>query len=170
MGLSTLLLWAGLSVGALASGAPRPKVYDYIWNRAAVVEYDQWETVGNPGWNWKSMSTAMLKAENYTGGPAGSGTKGPLHASVSRYVPEHQKLFVPTVVGSLGIPENNNSLQGNPIGVMFQPSSVNATNYVRSYSANAYLPKAGSNLEILTNTLVAKVNLKKQTRTSSSHR
>lgn len=139
------------------------------WNRAAAVEYDQWEKVGNPGWNWKSMSTAMLKAENYTGGPPGSGTKGPVHASVSRYVPEHQKFFVPTMVGSLSIPDNNNSLQGNPIGVMIQPSSINPTNYVRSYSANAYLPKAGPNLEILTDTFVAKVNLEKQTRASSTY-
>ncbi|KAJ4387023.1 hypothetical protein N0V85_007810 [Neurospora sp. IMI 360204] len=139
------------------------------WNRAAAVEYDQWEKVGNPGWNWKSMSAAMTKAENYTGGPPGSGTKGPVHASVSRYVPEHQKLFVPTVTGALGIAENNSSLQGNPIGVMFQPSSVNPTNYVRSYSANAYLPQAGPNLEFLANTLVAKVNLKKEIRTGNTY-
>lgn len=139
------------------------------WDRAAAVEYDQWEKVGNPGWNWKSMSAAMTKAENYTGGPPGSGTKGPVHASVSRYVLEHPKFFVPTVAGSLGIAENNNSLQGDPIGVMFQPSSINPTNYARSYSASAYLPRAGPNLEIMTDTLVAKVNLKKkQTRTSNA--
>ncbi|KAK1777387.1 hypothetical protein QBC45DRAFT_443552 [Copromyces sp. CBS 386.78] len=155
MGLPTLLLWAGL-VGALASGAPRPndsKVYDYnvalnnrttvvnrgkvlggssainllSWNRAAVVEYDQWETVGNPGWNWKSMNTAMLKAENYTGGPAEiiffDGFAGgylspsdPLYSQVPK--PHFFALLVaiqhPLSTGSVHI-NSSSPLHGNPV-------------------------------------------------------
>ncbi|ROW11073.1 hypothetical protein VMCG_01258 [Cytospora schulzeri] len=38
-----------------------------IWNRAAVAEFDAWEELGNPGWNWETMYAAMAKSENYTG-------------------------------------------------------------------------------------------------------
>lgn len=31
------------------------------WDRASAAEYDSWEVVGNPGWNWHNMSAAMLK-------------------------------------------------------------------------------------------------------------
>ncbi|KAG9984625.1 alcohol oxidase, partial [Aureobasidium melanogenum] len=30
------------------------------WDRASVAEYDAWEHIGNPGWNWDSMITSML--------------------------------------------------------------------------------------------------------------
>jgi choline dehydrogenase-like flavoprotein len=33
------------------------------WDRAAAAEYDHWEAVGNLGWNWRTMSAAMSKAE-----------------------------------------------------------------------------------------------------------
>jgi choline dehydrogenase-like flavoprotein len=55
-----------------------------IWDRAAAPEYDSWEEVGNPGWNWKTMLGAMKKSENVTGlnsadyGSAGAGTHGPV--------------------------------------------------------------------------------------------
>ncbi|KAH8896811.1 GMC oxidoreductase [Thozetella sp. PMI_491] len=132
-----------------------------VYDKAAVAEYDAWEQAGNPGWNWASVSAAMIKSENYTGGPAGSGTDGPVHAVVNRIVPAHQDAFIPAVTGAFSIPENEDSLQGNPIGVMFQPSSIDPTHYNRSYSANAYLPLAAenANLHILTDTTVAKVNL-----------
>lgn len=38
-----------------------------VWNRAAAAEYDAWEELGNPGWNWETMYAAMAKSENYTG-------------------------------------------------------------------------------------------------------
>lgn len=135
------------------------------WDRAAAVEYDNWEAVGNPGWNWKTMSAAMEKAETYVGGPRGSGMSGPIHAVISRMLPPHAESFIPTVANNFPIPFNPDSLQGNSVGVMFQPSNIDPASYNRSYSANAYLPLAGPNLAILTNTEVVKVNFKKQART-----
>jgi choline dehydrogenase-like flavoprotein len=132
------------------------------WDRAAAPEYDNWEAVGNPGWNWKTMTAAMEKAETYVGGPPGSGTSGPIQAVINRVVPVHQESFIPTVANNFPIPFNPDSLQGNPIGVMYQPENIAPASYNRSYSANAYLPLAGPNLSILTNTQVAKVTLQKQ--------
>ena len=133
------------------------------WDRAAAAEYDVWEELGNPGWNWTTMIDSMLKVETFTGvntatyGSLGVGDSGPIHSVVNRVVPEQATYFIP-VGENLGIPNNLNSLGGDPIGIMFQPSNVDPSNYTRSYSANAYLPQAGSNLVVMENTRVAKVN------------
>ncbi|KAF6798148.1 choline dehydrogenase [Colletotrichum sojae] len=134
------------------------------YDRSAAVEYDSWEALGNPGWNWESMIAAMKKSENFTGintdtyGSEGVGDSGPVHAVINRIIPEHQESWIPTM-NALGIETNLESLGGNPLGVMYQPSSIDPTHYNRSYSANAYVPIAGANLEIRTDTTVAKVNL-----------
>ncbi|KAK3938553.1 GMC oxidoreductase [Diplogelasinospora grovesii] len=85
-----------------------------VWDRAASKEYDSWEDVGNKGWNWKSMISAMNKAENvggrnsdlYTGSAGG---KGPVHAVINRNHPEHENAWIPTVQ-ALGVPANTESL------------------------------------------------------------
>ncbi|KAF5520658.1 Dehydrogenase citC [Colletotrichum aenigma] len=134
------------------------------YDRSAAEEYDSWEALGNAGWNWETMIAAMKKSENFTGintdtyGSEGVGDSGPVKAVINRIVPEHQETWIPTM-NTLGIKTNLESLGGNPLGVMYQPSSIDATHYNRSYSANAYVPIAGSNLEILSDTTVVKVNL-----------
>ncbi|KAK2027950.1 GMC oxidoreductase [Colletotrichum zoysiae] len=145
------------------------------YDRASVAEYDSWEALGNPGWNWETMIAAMKKSENFTGintdtyGSEGVGEYGPVKAVVNRVIPEHQKTWIPTM-NSLGIKTNLESLGGNPLGVMYQPSSIDPTHYNRSYSANAYVPIAGSNLVILADTTVAKINLEKASGNSTLKR
>lgn len=134
------------------------------YDRASKAEYDAWEALGNPGWNWHSMIKYMKKSETFTGantatyGSTGVGFAGPVKAVVNRYIPEQQNFWIPTLQ-RLGVPHNLESLGGNPLGVMWQPSSIESTHYNRSYSANAYLPIAGLNMVVLTDTTVAKVNL-----------
>ncbi|EFQ25917.1 GMC oxidoreductase [Colletotrichum graminicola M1.001] len=145
------------------------------YNRAAVAEYDSWEALGNPGWNWETMIAAMKKSENFTGintdtyGSEGVGDSGPVKAVINRIIPKQQETWIPTM-NSLGIKTNLESLGGNPLGVMYQPSSIDPTHYNRSYSANAYVPIAGPNLVILPDTTVAKVNLEKDTAKSTLQR
>ncbi|KAI1063769.1 hypothetical protein LB506_005794 [Fusarium annulatum] len=134
------------------------------YDRAAVAEYDAWEALGNPGWNWKTMIKAMMKSETFTGkntatyGSKGVGDSGPVKAVVNRIIPKHQESWIPTL-NKLGVRKNLESLGGNPLGVMYQPSSIDPSNYNRSYSANAYTEISGSNLEILADTVVAKINV-----------
>ncbi|EWG54074.1 hypothetical protein FVEG_12372 [Fusarium verticillioides 7600] len=134
------------------------------YDRAAVAEYDAWEALGNPGWNWKTMIKAMMKSETFTGkntatyGSKGVGDSGPVKAVVNRIIPKHQESWIPTL-NKLGVRKNLESLGGNPLGVMYQPSSIDPSNYNRSYSANAYTEISGSNLEILADTIVAKINV-----------
>jgi len=138
-----------------------------VWDRASADEFDSWEQVGNPGWNWKSLLAAMERSENFTGlnsaeyGSAGAGTRGPVRAVINRINFDHQKLFIATAHDHFNLPTNLESLAGNSIGVERQPSSIDATSYTRSYSASAYLPIAGENLAVATNTKVVKINFRK---------
>ncbi|CRG91596.1 Choline dehydrogenase [Talaromyces islandicus] len=134
------------------------------WDRASAVEYDAWGKVGNPGWNWTSMISAMTTAENfhespYYQGDSGVGYGGPVDTMINDYVPKQQYSFIPTLE-NLRVAENNVSLGGNPIGAMFQPSNIRFTDRKRSYSAYnpGYPSIAGSNLEIRTGVTVAKIN------------
>ncbi|KAK4233531.1 pyranose dehydrogenase 3 [Achaetomium macrosporum] len=128
--------------GRVLGGTSAPNLL--TWDRASAAEYDSWEAIGNPGWNWHTMAAAMEKAETYVGGPPGSGTSGPIQAVTNRVLPVHQESFIATVARNFpSIPNDVDSLQGNPIGVMFQPENIApAAGYNRSYSANARLPPA----------------------------
>ncbi|KAJ4253463.1 hypothetical protein NW762_010621 [Fusarium torreyae] len=134
------------------------------YDRAAAAEYDAWEALGNPGWNWKTMIKAMTKSETFTGrntdtyGSKGVGESGPVKAVINRIIPKHQETWIPTLE-KLGVRKNLESLGGDPLGVMYQPSSIDPTNYNRSYSANAYAEISGSNLEILDDSEVSKISL-----------
>ncbi|KAK4062855.1 CAZyme family AA3 [Trichoderma harzianum] len=136
------------------------------WDRSAAEEYDGWEQLGNPSWNWKNMIAAMKQVETFTGinssnyGNQGVGTSGPIHTIINRVIPAQQELWLQSMA-DLGIPHNLNSLGGNPIGYMNQPSNIDSRTWTRSYAANAYIPKSGSNLHLLLETRVAKVNLRK---------
>ncbi|KAG7139851.1 GMC oxidoreductase family protein Mala s like [Verticillium longisporum] len=66
-------------------------------------------------------------------------------------------------VSKLGININDRqSMGGEPIGVGFQPTNIDIKKHTRSYSASSYLPLAGKNLIVKTNTQVEKVNLVKR--------
>jgi choline dehydrogenase-like flavoprotein len=135
-----------------------------VWNRATVNEYNAWEELGNPGWNFKNMYPAMLKAENFQRqdgvaqyGEDGVGYGGPIQIGLIEDPPLHVRAGIPTLK-SLGIEENLDSLNGSNIGVMYQPAMQRFSNHTRSYSVD-YLPGAGKNLVIMYNTTVHKVQL-----------
>lgn len=129
------------------------------WDRGAKADYDAWEELGNEGWNWENFITAMEAVETFKNdsryGSEGVGYEGPIHSTINRIIPEHQEGFIPALE-SLGIPENKESLGGDPIGVMTQPSNIRASNYTRSYSPT-YLSIAGPNLHVKTGTTVSRI-------------
>ncbi|MBE3042298.1 GMC family oxidoreductase [Candidatus Bathyarchaeota archaeon] len=134
------------------------------YDRASVAEYDAWGALGNEGWGWEVMIEAMMKAETFTGkntetyGEAGVGDSWPVQAVINRYIPQQQDAFIPTL-NAMGVESNLESLGGNPLGVMLQPSSVDPGPWTRSTGASAYLPIAGSNLRVMPDTTVLKVNI-----------
>jgi choline dehydrogenase-like flavoprotein len=137
-----------------------------VWNRATIKEYNAWEELGNPGWNWKNMYPAMLKAENFQrqNGPAqygkeGVGYGGPVQIGLIENPPPHVQAGIPTLK-NLGLKENLESLNGNNLGAMYQPAMQRFSNHSRSYSID-YLPGAGRNLVIMYNSTVHKVQMDK---------
>lgn len=136
------------------------------WDRTTVAELDAWEKLGNKGWNWKSLYPAMLKCETFLPSPAygdeGFGTTGPVRTLINRIFPKHQSTWYPTLNG-LGLRTNNESLNGDNVGVSTQPGNVNP-NYTRSYSPE-YLKLTKKNLVLKVDTRVAKVNFNGKTAT-----
>lgn len=110
------------------------------WTKASVAEYDAWETLGNPGWNWTTMQERMMRAETFTPGPvtddfvydpADDGTEGPIHTLIDRLEPKYEGLWFPTMA-NLGISENTSPGGGNISGASLIPTNINDANYVRS--------------------------------------
>jgi choline dehydrogenase-like flavoprotein len=134
------------------------------WDRTTVAELDAWEKLGNKGWNWKSLYPAMLKCETFLPSPAygdeGFGTTGPVRTLINRIFPKHQSTWYPTF-NSLGLKTNNESLNGDNIGVSTQPGNVNP-NYTRSY-APEYLKLTKNNFALKLEVRVAKVNVQGKT-------
>lgn len=130
------------------------------WDRASIADYDAWEALGNPGWNWQRFIAAMLKVETFQRtnneyGTEGLGTDGPIHTLINRLQPSQQQGFYPAME-SLGVQLNLNSLDGDPLGCMYHMSNIRESNYTRSYSTE-YLWRAGPNLDILENNTVSKI-------------
>jgi choline dehydrogenase-like flavoprotein len=130
------------------------------WDRTSIAELDAWEKeLGNKGWNWKNLYSAMLKAEKFQPsteyGTEGVGSTGPIKTVINRIFPRHQSTWIPTL-NAFGLATNRESLGGNPIGVSTQPTNV-SPEYNRSY-APEYLQLVKSNLILRTDTRVAKIN------------
>lgn len=132
------------------------------YDRAAAGEYDAWAQLGNPNWDWNTMIAAMTKSENFTGNDQDvHGYTGPIKNTYNRVIFPVLNTWQPTV-SKLGVNVNDGSnMGGKPIGVMFQPTNIDVTRHTRSYSANSYLPLAGKNLVVKTNTQVANVVFQK---------
>lgn len=138
------------------------------YDRATAHEYDGWGEVGNHGWNFTSFLESMKLSENFTSkntqyyGDAGVSTNGPVCGTINRVIPAHQAAWIPTLE-NVGLEWNREYLGGYSIGASYSSSSIDPRNYTRSYSASAYLPLAGPNLTVLTDTKVAKINLRNGT-------
>ncbi|CBQ68668.1 related to Glucose oxidase [Sporisorium reilianum SRZ2] len=180
--LGTVYDWNYTTVaqnGVPSSGWPRGKVLGgssalnfLVWDRSSRYEIDAWEQLGNPGWNWNNLYAAMKKSEHFHAPsqqnadllgvkPVASdyGSSGPIQVAFPNYISQQVRRWIPALM-ELGIPKNDQPLAGENVGVSQQPSDINPSNYTRSYSAPAYLfpNQARSNLNVLTNALVSKVN------------
>ncbi|KAL1619147.1 hypothetical protein SLS56_010235 [Neofusicoccum ribis] len=80
-----------------------------FFDRAAAVDYDVWEQLGNPGWGWKGLLPYFKKAKNFFRG-----------------------------CYSLGISTPPDPGAGNKTGVFWAPSSKDPSNQTRSYARSAH--------------------------------
>ncbi|KAK3293787.1 glucose oxidase [Chaetomium fimeti] len=136
--------------------------------RGNVAEFDAWEQLGNPGWNWNSIFHYFKKSEKYTV-PTDSqlaagatfesryhGFHGPLHVG---YIPALENgSFAPVVRDTwagLSVAHNPDLNSGSVRGYGMGPQTLDTKSNVRWDAARAYLHPAENrpNLKVLKGTV-----------------
>ncbi|KAJ7590009.1 hypothetical protein C8J56DRAFT_936647 [Mycena floridula] len=130
-----------------------------LWNVPPAVDIDNWEKLGNPGWNFKNYQKYHNKARGLKSGPplspdistiTGDIGTGPLKTSYSTDIQDSTVIFQKTL-HQLGLSKATDPDNGDPIGAYFGLSSLDPATHRRSYSANAYYSPNASrpNLSVL---------------------
>jgi choline dehydrogenase len=128
-----------------------------IYIRGNALDYDRWESLGNPGWGCADVLPYFKKSENQErGSSAYHGTGGPLNIADLRYVNPLTRAFL-SAAGELGIPSNSdfNAQVQDGAGL----NQVTQKNGKRHSAADAYLQPAlhRENLSVLTGAHVSRL-------------
>ncbi|CUA69183.1 Oxygen-dependent choline dehydrogenase [Rhizoctonia solani] len=147
-----------------------------VFDRASKVEYDAWDKLGNPGWDWDGLLPNMEAAERFTGVDPfrvnyanssqidiflSQGKNGPVAASYNTWYSDIVLPYGKSMV-NLGVPVNFDPDSGNAFGTFNSATSVNRTTGRRSYAANTYYAYNAHrpNLIVLTGAQATKVNFR----------
>ncbi|KAI9000782.1 GMC oxidoreductase [Trametes punicea] len=142
------------------------------WIKPAAHEIDDFERLGNPGWNWKNYEKYIQRTEGFT--PPREeirrslqmnfdnwdlGTSGPLGISYPSTVNEGE-LKVQQTFQNAGIPLAPRPMNGDPAGTFFSPCTYDIKTHTRTYATTAfYLPnKDRPNLKVLVSAHVNRIN------------
>lgn len=121
------------------------------WNRGGKDDYDAWEALGNPGWDWEGLLPYFIKSETYTPvyseeiarqysinyDPAVHGTSGPVQVSYPKYFyPQSINLFAG--LNYLGVPTEFDPNDGSSAGAAFVPTDIDPKNQTRSDARRTY--------------------------------
>ncbi|KIK66615.1 hypothetical protein GYMLUDRAFT_257454 [Collybiopsis luxurians FD-317 M1] len=125
----------------------------------------------NEFWTWDSFYAAMKKSETFNApsdaiaaeagieyNSASHGSSGPIHWSYPGETFNIVGNWTPSLL-TLGIPTNADSAGGDNSGAYITTSSINPTNWTRSYSRSGYLDPLPprSNLDILPSATVTNI-------------
>ncbi|GAA5859125.1 hypothetical protein JCM1840_003763 [Sporobolomyces johnsonii] len=158
--------------GKLVGGSSKFNIC--VYNRAPSVDYDAWETLGNPGWNWKELlpyhrrserfyppmpaeNLAQSEAHDPLWKPKAHGHDGPVQVSYTPFVsPQLMGLF--NSLREAGVPEMDPNA-GAVSGVGFVPATMDPKTQTRSSSEAAYLAPIAKrpNLLVLTNAQATRI-------------
>ncbi|PPQ65453.1 hypothetical protein CVT24_010784 [Panaeolus cyanescens] len=131
-----------------------------IFQRGAAANYDSWEEMGNPGWNFKSLLPYFKKSETYspppadlaekfniTSDPAGHGTSGPIFSTFPTYIQNDRKFFY-AALNELGIPTEVDGAgsKGRALNGFWCPNTLHPTNMSRSYARTGYFNPASQKI------------------------
>ncbi|KAH9938079.1 alcohol oxidase [Fomitopsis serialis] len=139
------------------------------WTKPPKEEIDEFEKLGNPGWNWQNYERYVAKTEGFIA-PSEEvrkrndyvnmsieqiGRDGPLKLAYPGRIDELDSTMLQTLLNA-GL-----SKAANPTkGVSFIPNTYDPIKHVRSYATTAfYLPnKDRPNLKVLINAAVQRIN------------
>jgi len=130
-----------------------------IYMRGAAADYDEWESLGAPGWGWNAMLPIFKQLEhNERGADAFHGTGGPLNVADLRTPNPLSALFV-AAAAEAGLAPNNDFNGAGQEGA--GPYQVTQKNGRRFSAARAFLDAAKTrpNLTIMTQAHATKILL-----------
>ncbi|KAL4925455.1 GMC family oxidoreductase [Aspergillus undulatus] len=165
-GGATQIIRAGKALGGTSA------INGMSYTRAEDVQIDNWELVGNKGWNWKSLMPYYKKSEgfqvptedqiahgaNYNANYHGQ--HGPLKVGWPTSMTNSSVFSVLNeTFESLGVHYNRDSEGGKMVGFTVHPDTLDRAKNVREDAARAYYwpYKARSNLKVIPNTQAHKI-------------
>ncbi|KAI9000789.1 GMC oxidoreductase [Trametes punicea] len=142
------------------------------WIKPPAKEIDDFERLGNPGWNWKNYEKYIQRTEGFT--PPSEevrkalklnldnwslGTNGPLGIAYP-FTIEEGELKVQETLKNAGIPLASRPMNGDPAGTYFAPCTYDLKTHTRTYAVTAfYIPnKDRPNLTVLVQAHVNRIN------------
>ncbi|MCJ1477632.1 hypothetical protein MMC13_006305 [Lambiella insularis] len=153
------------------------------WNRGGQDDYDAWEALGNPGWNWDGLLPYFMKSETYTPpysdaiaeeysinyNPAVHGFSGPVQVSYPKYFyPQSINFF--DALNYLGVPTEFDQAEGITAGAAFVPTDINPTNQTRADARVSYYDPYSTrdNFHVMTGQHVTRLIIEGITDTAST--
>ncbi|EIW61651.1 GMC oxidoreductase [Trametes versicolor FP-101664 SS1] len=141
------------------------------WIKPPKQDIDDFERLGNPGWNWSNFERYIHRTEGFV--PPNEdvqknmnmkfdtwnmGTSGPLAIAYPATI-DQSELKVQETLLNAGIPQAARPMNGDPAGVYFAPCTYDPKTHTRSYATTAfYLPyKDRSNFTVLVSAHVNRV-------------
>ena len=142
-----------------------------LWIRGQSNDYDNWRQQGNKGWGWDDVLPYFIKSENNELG------KGKYHNDSGPIMVANKKIKLKMLdefinaAEEKGIPKTNDFNTGDNFGVGFYQFTTSHSRFglkLRYSAAKGYLNpvKNRSNLKIITNTHVQKINFENKKATS----
>ncbi|KAL8742857.1 MAG: hypothetical protein Q9190_004720 [Brigantiaea leucoxantha] len=148
-----------------------------FFNRGSKADWDSWELLGNPGWNWEGLLPYFKKATTFTPPPpqiaadypissdlSPHGMHGPIGASFANFQFPIIKNFY-RAWNQIGIPSNPQPNDGLTNGAFYSTISIDAKNQSRSSAFTGYYkPIDGQrpNFHLLPRHSVSKIKFEKQ--------
>lgn len=149
-----------------------------IFVRGSKRDHDDWSKyLDDPGWGWSSLLEYFKKSEtftpptesfrqqgNVTWDMSAHGTSGPIHVTFpQQFFPSIKYLLA--AERALGIPAKRDPADGDPVGSIWQPTSIHPNDYTRSYSKRGHFDPARTrpNLHLLADTTVTRILFDGQT-------
>ena len=145
-----------------------------LWIRGQSNDYDNWRQQGNKGWGWDDVLPYFIKSENNELG------KGKFHSDSGPIMVANKKIKLKMLdefinaAEEKGIPKSEDFNTGNNFGVGFYQFTTSHSHFglkLRYSAAKGYLNpvKSRSNLKIITNAHVQKINFENKKVVSISY-
>ncbi|KAG9841133.1 alcohol oxidase, partial [Aureobasidium melanogenum] len=146
--------------------------WNLMTNRGGIGDYDDWVTLGNPGWSFWDLLPYFCKSETFTPhtqsvaanavginqNPLVHGNSGPVNVSFSNYIYNETVNFF-SALEELQMPVSYDPNDGTTAGASFLPMSLDPANQTRCDARSAYFEPyaARPNLWIATNQYVTRI-------------